>query len=118
MGAYSRKRTSIRKNIRKRNAMSKRKSLKKTQRKKQIRRKTSIKRGGARKLKSKKRSSRQHGGYQTAQVACANSNVNTNKSLFESSFSIDTTSANNTAPPTCNLIGVNDSGTSAYSCAN
>ena len=114
MGAYSRKRTSIRKNIRKRN----RKSLKKTQRKKQIRRKTSIKRGGARKLKSKRKSSRQRGGYQTAQVACANSNVNTNKSLFESSFSIDTTSANNTAPPTCNLIGVNDSGTSAYSCVN
>lgn len=98
--------------------MSKRKSLKKTQRKKQIRKKISCKRGGARKFKSRVKCSKQRGGYQTAQVACANSNVNNNKNLFESSFSIDTTSSNNTAPPTCNLIGVNDSGTSAYSCVN
>lgn len=116
MGAYSRRKTSLRRNIRKKNNMTNRKSLKKTFRKKR----KSIKKGGFRKSKTKSKSkrSRQRGGYQTTQVGCANSNVNvnSNKNLFEMSFSIDRNNANNTAPPTCNFVGINSSGTSAYSC--
>ena len=117
MRAYSKRSTSLKRNIRKKFNLSKRKSLKKSLRKKQIRKRKSIKRGGSRKLKSKR--SKQLGGYQTAQVACSNSNstVDGNKNLFESSFSIESnTNNNNTAPPTCSFVGVNSSGTTAYSC--
>jgi len=114
MRAYSKRRT-YKGNIRKKLNLSKRKSLKKSLRKKQIRKRKSIKRGGSRKLKSKR--SKQRGGYQTSQVACSNSTVDGNKNLFESSFYIEgNTNNNNTAPPTCSYVGVNSSGTTAYSC--
>ena len=114
MRAYSKRRTTSKKSIRKKFNVSKRKSSRKT-----FRKRYSKKRGGSRRLKSKSKSkrSKQFGGYQSAQVACANSNsVNSNKNLFESSFSIESPNQNNTAPPTCSYVGVNNSGTTAYSC--
>jgi len=127
MRANSMRRTSIKKNSRKKFYLSKRKSLKKTFRKKQIRKRKSIKKGGAR----KKRSTKQKGGSQTSQAiqttqaqaqqsSCDSSTktttIDNNKNVFLDSFSITNTTPNNTPPPTCNFVGENSSGTMAHSC--
>ena len=116
MRANSKRRTSLKRKIQKKLNLSKRKSLRKTLRK-QIKKRQSIKRGGRRKLKSKR--SKQRGGYQTSQVVCSNSNsaTDSNKNIFESSFSTEgITNNNNTSPPTCSFVGVNSSGKTAYVC--